>query len=61
MDECFRHGKPIETWGVERTSVQRTVPWQNAPGSLTADDPSEAGAPLLELLEQHRVWDRFDA
>ncbi|MFD7076993.1 catalase [Nocardioides sp. NPDC059952] len=59
IEEIFRHGKALLTWGdgVEAVATAGiTVP---APGVKAEESASVAAAELPDLLAAHRSWERF--
>ncbi|WP_411118374.1 catalase, partial [Streptomyces sp. 058-1L] len=59
ITEVFRHGKAIGAWadGLDALATAGIAP--DAPGVVTADDPTGALEGLTEMLTHHRAWDRF--
>lgn len=61
ISEAFRHGKAIGGWaGAGSALTAANVP-TDAPGVVVTDDGTQALAQIVQLLGQHRVWERFPA
>ncbi|MFF7206534.1 catalase [Streptomyces sp. NPDC008141] len=59
LSEAFRHGKAIGGWaGAGGVLTAAHVP-ADAPGVVVTEDGTEALAQIVQLLGQHRVWERF--
>ncbi|GAA1902358.1 catalase [Lapillicoccus jejuensis] len=56
LEEAWRHGKAIVGWGAGAAVLE---PYDAQPGVLVTDSASDVAGPLLERLEQHRVWERL--
>ncbi|GLY03210.1 catalase [Actinoplanes sp. NBRC 101535] len=60
ISEAWRHGKAIAAWGPGAT-VLAAAGVEGTPGVGVVDSGSEAFATVLDLLAEHRVWQRFPA
>ncbi|MFE6129113.1 catalase [Streptomyces sp. NPDC056437] len=61
LSEAFRHGKAIGGWaGADSALTAANVP-ADAPGVVVTDEGTQALAQIVQLLGQHRVWERFPA
>ncbi|MEU7895867.1 catalase [Nonomuraea sp. NPDC049152] len=61
LAEAYRHGKPIGGWdGATEALALAAIPL-GAPGVLSGDRGDEVLGGIVELLGQHRVWERFPA
>ena len=59
LSEAYRHGKAMGGWG-EATSVFEAAGLPSEPvGVHVGDQPEDVLSTVIELLGQHRVWDRF--
>ncbi|MBK3539705.1 catalase HPII, partial [Streptomyces sp. MBT67] len=59
LNEAFRHGKAIGHWGdADAVLAQATIP-NDAPGVVGASSATGVLDQVLQLLGDHRVWDRF--
>ncbi|GGO60820.1 catalase [Nonomuraea cavernae] len=59
LSEAYRHAKPVGGWGdVSGVLELAGVPTQ-APGVLVAPDAQTALREIVQLLTEHRVWNRF--
>ncbi|MET9667942.1 catalase [Streptomyces sp. NPDC006475] len=59
LSEAFRHGKAIGGWaGAGGVLTAANVP-EDAPGVVVTHEGTEALAQIVQLLGQHRVWERF--
>lgn len=60
VGECWRHCKPLGAWGAGRRALAELLPHGRA-GVVLEDAADRVLPQVLELLAQHRVWERFDA
>ncbi|MCX4714001.1 catalase [Streptomyces griseus] len=59
LNEAFRHGKAIGHWeDADAVLTQAAIP-NDAPGVVSAGSATGVLDQVLQLLESHRVWDRF--
>ncbi|WP_328862967.1 catalase [Streptomyces sp. NBC_00306] len=59
LSEAFRHGKAIGGWaGAGDVLTAANVP-EDAPGVVVTQEGTEALEQIVQLLGQHRVWERF--
>lgn len=61
VGECWRHCKPIGAWGAGRSVLTDLVPGTERPGVVLEEAADRVLPQVLELLAEHRVWQRFDA
>lgn len=59
LSEAYRHGKAIGGWGDALVALQAAGVPEPTPGVVIGDEPTAVLSEVLELLGQHRVWDRF--
>jgi catalase len=59
--EAFRHAKPIGGWARGEQALQAAGCDPQAPGVAVGPDANAVLGTVSELLEHHRVWDRFPA
>jgi len=59
--EAFRHAKPIGAWGDVEDLLAVAGADPGAPGVMVGQDPAEVIDQVIDLLAEHRVWDRFPA
>jgi catalase len=57
--EAYRHAKVIGAWGQGPQTLAAAGCPADAPGVVVADDPQAVLAQVVELLANHRVWERF--
>lgn len=56
LGEAHRHLKALGAWGAGAEELLTLV--GDDVGVVTAADPAEAAAAVLDLLAEHRVWAR---
>ncbi len=59
LSEAFRHAKVIGAWGPGRQALAAAGAPTGSPGVVVSDDPKEVLEQVMDLLAEHRVWDRF--
>lgn len=59
VEEAYRHCKAIGAWGEGTEVLAAAGADAGAAGIVVADDPTEVLSRVLELLEEHRAWNRF--
>lgn len=59
LDEAFRHAKAIGGWNATGAALTAAGCPTTAPGVVVGDDPEGVLRQVVDLLGQHRVWDRF--
>ena len=60
LDEAYRHGKALGAWG-GGVAVLDALGMTGRPGVVTGSRGEQVLAALMELLPDHRVWQRFPA
>jgi catalase len=61
LDEAYRHAKAIGGWGGAGAAFQAAGFSADDAGVVAGDDPSAVLAQVVDLVAEHRVWDRFAA
>ncbi|AXX29905.1 Catalase [Actinosynnema pretiosum subsp. pretiosum] len=59
LQEAFRHAKAIGAWGGGVAALEAAGVPVDAVGVVTGDSPSAVLGSVVDLLGEHRVWDRF--
>lgn len=59
--EAFRHAKPIGCWGDVDALMEAAGADPDAPGIVTGSTSKKVLDQIIDLLAEHRVWDRFPA
>ena len=59
LQEAFRHGKPIGSWGDGAALLEAAGVSADAPGVIAGTAAGDVAGPLLEGLAQHRFWARL--
>ncbi|MGJ7440327.1 catalase [Aquipuribacter sp. MA13-6] len=59
LGEMFRHGKAVGAWGSGGHALATAGLSPEDPGVVLGDDASAVLAQVVELLREHRVWDRL--
>ena len=60
LDEAYRHGKALGAWGAGVAALD-ALGVTGRPGVITGARGEQVLATLMELLPDHRVWQRFPA
>ncbi|MFL6158347.1 MAG: catalase [Marmoricola sp.] len=60
VQECYRHAKAIGAVGDAARVLTEAGASAEAAGVVVDDDPGSVAAALLDLLAEHRAWQRFD-
>jgi catalase len=61
LEETYRHAKAIGAWGAGVEALTAAGLSADDAGVVTGDDATEVLSGVLELLGNHRVWERFPA
>ncbi len=59
MTDVFRHAKPVAVLGDGAARLAASLGLDDTVPGVVGGTADEVGDTVLELLEQHRVWDRF--
>lgn len=61
LSEAFRHAKALGGWGQAEAALVAAGCDGGAPGVVLGQEPTAVLDGIVELLAQHRVWERFPA
>jgi catalase len=59
LAEAYRHAKAIGAWGHGAQALAAAGCASDAPGVVVDDDPQAVLTQVVDLLAEHRVWNRF--
>ncbi|MEI7031725.1 catalase [Streptomyces pratensis] len=59
LSEAYRHGKAVGGWGEVAAVLQAAGASPGGPGVVTGADSTTVLDQVVDLLGEHRVWDRF--